>query len=385
MTAIPQTFDLDSVVDITVMISPLAAPRATFNIALIVGTTDVIPSAERIRLYEDPDDMLSDGFAITDPEYIAAQIYFSQSPAPRKLYVGRQDLTTSPAETPLEALIECRNANFDWYIAICLAAAKSDHQAIAAWVESAEPPSLYAYTTDDSDVMAVTASPPGIFEYLKTLSYSRTIGQYATTQGAVYPNNIYAIVAIVGYACGQNSGLAGSAFTLKFKEEVGIATEPLTATQRGYVENQNGNLYLSYGNYYQWFEQGKMANGYFFDEKINLDMLVNNIQLNVSDLLNSTPKVPQTEEGVTQIVHVINQACEQAVDIGFLAPGVWTGNNLLNLSTGDTLPKGYLVQTQPLSEQSTADREARKSPNIYVAIKEAGAMHSVIIGVYVNR
>jgi hypothetical protein len=385
MTAIPQTFDLDSVVDITVQVSPLAAPRATFNIALIVGTSAVIPTAERLRLYENVDDMLDDGFVITDPEYIAAQIYFSQSPAPRKLYVGRQDLTTSPAETPLEAITDCRNANFDWYIGICLAAVKEDHQLIAAWAEATDPSTLYAFTTEDSDVMAVTASPPGIFEYLKNLSYSRTIGQYSTTQSAVYPNNIYAIVAIIGYACGQNSGLAGSAFTLKFKEEVGIATEPLNATQRGYVENQNGNLYLSYGNYYQWFEQGKMANGTFFDEKINLDMLVNNIQLNVSDLLNSAPKIPQTEEGVTQIVHVINQACEQAVDIGFLAPGTWTGLNLLNLKTGDTLPKGYLVQTQPLSEQSDADRQLRKSPNIYVAIKEAGAMHSVIIGVYVNR
>lgn len=385
MTAIPQTFNLDSIVDITVSVSPLAAPRTTFNIALILGTTAIIPAAERVRLYEDPDDMLSDGFTTTDPEYVAALIYFSQSPAPRKLYVGRQDLTASPAESCLDALIECRNANFDWYIAICLAAVKADHEEIALWAESAVPSTLYAFTTSDADVLATTASPPGIFEYLKELGYSRTIGQYATIQSGSYPNNIYGIVAVIGYACGQNSGLANSAFTLKFKEETGIATEPLTATERGYIENQNGNIYLSYGNYYNWFEQGKMADGTFFDEKINLDMLVNDIQLNIADLLNSTPKVPQTEAGVTQLVHVINQACELAVNRGFLAPGEWTGVNFLNLSNGDMLPKGYLVQTEAINDQSDADRQARKSPNIYVAIKEAGAMHSVIIGVYVNR
>lgn len=383
--ATPESFSLDSIVDITVEVSPLAAPRATFNIACIIGSTDVIDTTERVRLYENADDMLDDGFALTDPEYLAASIYFSQSPQPRKVYIGRQDLTTSPAETCLEAITDCRDKNFDWYIGICLNAVKADHEDIAQWVESTNPSTVYAFTTSDADLLAATASPPGIFEYLKALDYSRTIGQYSTIQGGDYPNNIYAIVAIVGYVCGQNSGLANSAFTLKFKQETGIATEPLTATQRGYIENQNGNLYLSYGNYYSWFEQGKMANGDFFDERINLDMLVNNIQLTISDLLNSTPKIPQTEAGVTQIIHEINQACDEAVNIGFLAPGEWTGKDILNLKYGDTLTKGYLVQAEAIADQSTSDRQNRISPNIYVAIKEAGAMHSIIIGVYVNR
>lgn len=385
MTAIPQTFSLDSIVDITVSVSPLAAPRATFNIALIIGTTAVIDTTERLRLYETADDMLDDGFLVTDPEYIAALIYFAADPAPRKLYVGRQDLTTSPAESVLDALIECRNANFDWYYAIAPHAIKADHEEIALWVESAEPSTLYGYTTSDSDVMATTASPPGIFEYLKELSFSRTFGQYSTIQGGDYPNNIYAIVAIIGYMCGQNSGLANSAFTAKFKTETGISTEPLTATQRGYVENQNGNLYLSYGNYYNWFEQGKLADGTFIDEKINMDMLVNNIQLNIADLLNATPKIPQTESGVTQLIHVINQACEEAVNIGFLAPGTWTGVNILNLENGDTLPRGYLVQAEAIADQSNSDRQNRISPNIYACVKAAGAMHSVIVGIYLNR
>jgi len=70
---------------------------------------------------------------------------------------------------------------------------------------------------------------------------------------------------------------------------------------------------------------------------------------------------------------------------GFLAPGQWNGQNILNLSTGDMLPKGYLVQAEPVASQAQADREARKCPPIYVAIKEAGAIHSLLIGVYVNR
>jgi hypothetical protein len=383
-----ETRNLNSIVDITVQISPLAAPRATFNELLIIGTTDVIDTTERIRVYEDPADMLTDGFITTDPEYEAAQIYFSQSPAPRRLWVGRQDITISPAESCLDAVIACRAAGYDWYMFIALAAGSADHKELAEWTESAQPSTLYAFTTADADVLEANSSPVGIFEYLKTLNYSRTLGVYSTNQGGspvLYPNNKYAAVSVMAYACGQNTGLAGSAFTLKFKNLIGIATEPLTSTKINNIEAQNGNVYLSYGNFYSFFEQGKMAKGYFFDEMINLDMLVNNIQLSVADLLNATPKVPQTDEGVTQLVHVVNQACEQAVNIGFLAPGTWTGVDLLNLKTGDMLPKGYVVQTQPLSEQSRADREARKSTPLYVAIKEAGAVHSILIGIYVNR
>lgn len=400
MTA-PVTHNLDSIVDITVEISPLAAPRATFNELLIIGSTVVagFDTDERVRLYEDPADMLTDGYDETSPEYIAALIYFAQSPEPRRLWIGIQDLVTSPNESCLEAVIACRAADYSWYYVVCLNATAEDHLEIALWAESAVPSSVYGFTTSDADCLEALPSPESIFGQLHALGYGATIGQYATTQGVypagtlpatligtpIYPNNIYAIIGILGYACGQNSGLAGSAFTLKFKQEVGITVEPLTSTEVNNIENENGNVYLSYGNFYSFFEQGKMANGTFFDEKVNLDMLVNNIQLTIADLLNANPKIPQTDAGVTQLIHACNIACEQAVTLGFLGPGKWTGRNILALKTDDVLPKGYLVQAGSLADQAPSDRELRKSPPLYVAIKEAGAIHSVLIGVFVNR
>ena len=374
------TRSLDSIVDIQVLISPLAAARSTFNQALIIGESTVIPLSERLRLYESATEVLDD-FALTDEEYIAASIYFSQSPAPDKLWIGRRD----SGETFVQALQACREASSEWYIAICLGAAYADHIACAAYIETATPSSVYAYTTSDADCLTGTASPPDIFTYLKSLDYSRSIGQYATTQGGIYPNNIYAIVAIMGYACGQNSGLANSAFTLKFKQETGISVEPLSSTQINVIEGNNGNVYLEYGNYYTIFEQGKMANGTFFDERINLDMFANNLQLTLMDLLYQNPKIPQTDAGVTQLIQACNEACDEAVRIGFLGPGTWTGPNVLNLKTDDPLPAGYLVQAEALSTQTQADREARKSVPLYIAIKESGAVHSVLVGVYVNR
>jgi hypothetical protein len=329
--------------------------------------------------------MLTDGFLVSSPEYIAAQIYFSQIPTPLTLWIGRQDKTTSPNETCLQALQACRTANFQWYIAIVLNAVKADHIAIAGYIETATPSSLYAFTTSDADCLIGLTSPANIFTYLKSLGYKRTIGQYATTQSALYPNNIYAVVAAVGYACGQNTGLANSAFTLKFKSQIGIATEPLTPSQIALIEGQNGNVYLSYGNFYTIFEQGQMAAAnWFFDQVINLDMLVNNIQLTIMDLLASNPKIPQTDVGVAMLIHAVNRACDTAVSVGFLGPGNWSGVQILNLNNGDTMPNGYIAQADSLANQSTADRAARKAPSIYLAIKPAGAVHSVIVGIYIS-
>jgi hypothetical protein len=279
-------------------------------------------------------------------------------------------------ESILEAIQACRVKSFEWYACMATEAVIADHKEIALWVETAEPTSVYAYTTADADVLNGVAG--NLMEYLKDAGFSRTIGQYSTT-------SLYAAAAIIGYAMGANTGLANSAYTLKFKQEVGVLTEEISVTDLGTIKGNNGNLYLSYGNYYKIFGEGVMANGQFFDEVINLDMLKNNIQLNVMDLLYGNPKVPQTEAGVTQLIQSINQACDIAQVIGFIGEGMWTGNTVLNLNTGDALPNGYLVQAASLASQSDADRQLRKSPSIYVAIKEAGAIHSVLIGVYVNR
>lgn len=447
---------LDSIVDVVVQVSPIAAARPTFDQALIIGEAGIIPETERLRLYENTADILTDGFADTDPEYIAALLYFSQNPAPDKLWLGMRNdsvsgidgisiaaagsgyhlgdtltivqgavvsgkalvtgigssgevtavslsvrgtgyttgvglvTTVSPAggtgctititavgaESRLEALQACRLASYDWWACMACDAAKADHTAIAAWIETAEPFSFYFGTTQDPDV--ITGATDDVCGTLKAANYTRCLIQYSTSSA-------YASAAIMGYAMGQNTGLINSAYTLKFKQEVGVTTEALTATQINYAEAKYCNLYLSYAGDYEIFEQGRVPSGQFFDEILNLDMLASNIQLNVMDLLYQSPKIPQTDAGQTQIIRCCNDACDEAVKIGFLAPGQWTGVDILNLKTDDILPNGYLCQSEPYSEQSSADRELRKGMPVYIAIKEAGAVHSVVIGVYVNR
>ena len=87
---------LSDIIPVSVIVAPLAVPGLTFNQGLIVGSSVTIPSIganSRLRLYTSVNDMLTDGFSTSSPEYLSATLYFGQTPQPTFLWVGRQDLT----------------------------------------------------------------------------------------------------------------------------------------------------------------------------------------------------------------------------------------------------------------------------------------------------
>lgn len=370
------TLNLQSIIDVSVLVSPAAAPRAEFNQMLILGSTDVITVEDRITSYESTAEMLEDGFVITDPEYLAAVKYFGQTPAPDKVWVGRRDNVSSPEETTLEAIIACRAAQADWYIVYSVEVDATDIAEIAPVIETMVPSTLFAYNSSTANILQSDPDPADIATTLKNNSYQRTIGMYSST--------LHAVAGIIGAACGLNTGSANSAFTLFGKQIVGVTAEGLTSAQRGIVEGKNCNLYLNYANYYNIFEPGVMANGYFFDQMVNRDMLVNDIQLSCMDLLYGNRKIPQTDAGMMMIYNALQKACNLALTRGHLGPGTYTGIPFLNLNTDDAMPNGYVIQSGLLSEQSSADRALRKAVPFYITIKEAGAVHSMTIEVIVN-
>ena len=331
--------DLRPIVKVDINLSAKAAARKGFNVGLILGSSDVIPVSERVRVYTSPAAMLADGFANTSDEYVAAQLYFNQSPQPDKLCVGVID--TANSEDKATAMEACRLANSEWYEFVALGAADAESEALAAWAESATPRTLHMYTTHSSDVLQPTydeEDPPeqiqDVFMKLKANNYRRSWGVYNS-------GNANAAAAWMGKANGLNSGTAGSMFTMAYKSAVGITTDSLTEAQVQYVAGSrtttgnNGNVYVTRAEDYDLLQQGYMADGTSFDEIMGLDMLENDIILNVMDLLAQSRKVPQTPAGVASIINVINQACDKHVRTGFIAPGQWNGSQCLELMTGD--------------------------------------------------
>ncbi len=75
-------------INVTINMSPLAAQGASLNTALLLGSSAVIDTGERMRSYGGIDAVAAD-FGTSAPEYRAALLYFQQTPQPSQLYIGR--------------------------------------------------------------------------------------------------------------------------------------------------------------------------------------------------------------------------------------------------------------------------------------------------------
>ncbi len=87
---------VDRVVRVSVNLQPKAKPRRNFGVLCIAGSSDVIDPSERIRYYTGISGVAED-FGVTAPEYLAADLFFSQTPRPYILAIGRFVKENAPA------------------------------------------------------------------------------------------------------------------------------------------------------------------------------------------------------------------------------------------------------------------------------------------------
>lgn len=283
------------------------------------------------------------------------------------------------AETLLDAVTILADMSDDWYGLLLVA--DTDDQSledVADFIDATSTARIMGITTQDTSVLNASISTD-IASVLKAKNNNRVFVQYSSYSK-------YAACAAFGRAFTVNFSGENTTITLKFKQEVGIQPEILTATQANILKNKNCNVFVQYSNDTAIIQEGVMSGGWFFDERHGLDWLQNTIQTAVWNLLyTSTTKIPQTDAGVNRIVSVIESRMNQAVTNGLLAPGTWNGDSFGALNTGDTLTSGYYVYALPLSSQSQSERETRQAPAIQCAAKLAGAIHFADIAINVNR
>ncbi|MGK9397172.1 DUF3383 family protein [Klebsiella variicola] len=369
-----QGLPVSNVVNVDVIMSPVAATGRNFGALLILGTSTVIPVTERTRQYSAIED-IGDDFGVDSPEYEAATIFFSQSPKPTLVYIGRWAKTLAEGEAgAVETLLQAVNACLqytNWYgLAIADSAdlVEADVISVAAAIEASSLSRILAVTTDDVNVL-VAGNTDNIGYKLKAAGYGRTFWQYSSSSK-------YAAISAFGRAFTVNFTGNNTTITLKFKTEPGVTYETLTTTQAAAIDSINGNVYVYYANDTAIIQQGVMANGDFFDERHGLDWLQNYVQTNLYNLLyTSATKIPQTDAGVTRLMTNVEASLDQAVNNGLVASGVWNGGPIGQIESGDTLTKGYYVYADSVDNQAQSDREARKSPVIQAALKLAGAIH----------
>lgn len=377
---------LSRVSNVTLTLSARAAQGRNFGSMLVMGVSTVIPIAERLRAYSSPDD-IGDDFGVDSEEYQAALIWFSQSPQPTLVYVGRWAKTLTSAESgSAETLQQAVNAIMDfnsWY-GLHLAVEEEDYPtdaeliSVAAAIEASTVSRIFGITTADPETL-VAATTTDLSSKLKAAKYSRTFVQYSTSSR-------YAALSAFGRAFTVDFTGSNTTITLKFKVEPGVTYETLSTSQADALEGKNANVYVYYENDTAILEQGVMSNGDFFDERHGLDWLQNAVQTaDFNTLYTSTTKIPQTDAGTTTRIANIELVLDKAAQNGLFAPGKWTGGPFGQLSTGDTLTKGYYTWADTVDNQLQTEREARKGVAIQVAGKLAGAVHYGSVAITVVR
>lgn len=79
---------VSNIINVSVNLSPPVAQFPNFNTLLVLGDSNVIDVVQRIREYSTLAQVAAD-FGDSAPEYLAAQLWFSQSPQPENIYIGR--------------------------------------------------------------------------------------------------------------------------------------------------------------------------------------------------------------------------------------------------------------------------------------------------------
>ncbi len=294
--------------------------------------------------------------------------------------VGGRKVDGIIAESALAAVqaIDGMSRYFYGLLIAYSALADADHLAVAGFVEAAGRNHLYGLTTQ-----AATAIDPNsaadIGSQVQALGYKKTFCQYSSSSA-------YAAASIFGRVLTTNFNANNSMITLMFKQEPGVSAEDLTTNQANALDAKRYNYFAAFDNVTAIIVNGMCAGDAYIDEMVGLAWFANRVETDVYNLLyTSKTKIPQTDGGNQQIANKIAESCDAAENNGLLAAGTWTGDSFGQLETGDYLPSGFYIYTPPISTQSQADREARKSVPFQIAAKLAGAVHTVDTLINVNR
>lgn len=238
---------------------------------------------------------------------------------------------------------------------------------------------LFIVTRTQADVAA-----DGYIDLLEQGNFSQTRGLYygADTDSA-------ALVMISSYAGrGLSVNFSGSntTLTMHLKDLIGVLPDPsMTQTLFNLCLAAGADTYVSLQGVPKVFCSG--ANQ-FFDQVYNLQWFVGALQVaGFNYLAQSATKIPQTENGMDGLKSAYRKVCEQAVTCQYSAPGVWNSSTTFGNQSdflANVSQRGYYIFSQPVSQQSQTQREARVAPLVQIALKEAGAIHSSQVIVYVN-
>ena len=177
-----------------------------------------------------------------------------------------------------------------------------------------------------------------------------------------------------------------TASTMNLKPLVGITPDQsLSETTLLQAYAAGVDVYVNTGGLIGLYTSGANT---FWDQVYGSFWLKFALQIAGANYLAGTPtKIPQTEDGMDGLKGAYRAVLTQGITNGFLAPGAWQSSTMFG-NPADLVRNiadiGYYVYSQPVNQQSAADRVARKAPLVQIAAKLAGAIASSSVVVTVN-
>ncbi len=248
---------------------------------------------------------------------------------------------------------------------------------MSGFIEALDISRIYGVTITDGNILSSLVTDDLASE-MKAAAYKKSMCQYS--------ENAYAIASLFGRMFSVNFNANRSTITLMYKQEPGVAAADLTETQALVLQDKRCNVFVAYVNDTNIIQYGVMSGPAYIDEIHGLDWLQDAIQnACYNTLYQSKTKIPQTDAGVNVLTNAVSGACDEAVNNGLVAPGIWNADGFGELETGQYLKSGFYIYAQPVALQSQAERETRVAPPIQVAVKLAGAIQEMDVLVDVNR
>jgi hypothetical protein len=295
------------------------------------------------------------------------------------------------AETPLAAWTALAGVSSQWYAAAFAASVQpntADYLAVGAATLASARKRIFGVTIITTDCLDPT-NTSDLATSLQSLNNDRVFWWYD-------PINPYGVLTMFGRASTVKFNASQSTITLAYKQAPGLTAAYLTETQLTTLQGKGGNCNIAVNNGAVMIWPGQMSdskwlagtkiNGTWFDEIHNCDWFLNAVQTDVFNALyTTTTKIPQTDAGSNILATVMGKTCSKSVNNGMVAPGVWNGPPFGTLETGDTLATGWYVYYPPIALQSPADRDSRVSVPFQIAVKLAGAVHTVDLAITVDR
>lgn len=370
---------------ITISLSAAQTGLGEYNVNNLAIFTHEIPGENfgelGYKIYKAPKEVGTD-FGTTSTTYKMALSVFSQTP---NILNGDGYLVIIPfaeesdsVET-LAAAINRAESLVQFFGILSTRDYSAEEISAAAAVVQTMNKMLFVVSNDAADIAAT-----GSFHDIAEAGYDKTrcLAYLSDTTG---PAKVMA-AAYAGRALSTAFEGSNTTSTMHLKDLIGVTADPsMTQTQLNLCQDCGADAYVNIAGVAKTFCSG--ANK-FFDQVYNRCWFLGALEVaGFNALAKVSTKVPQTEPGMTILKGAYRLVCDRAVRNGYVAPGAWNSADRfgdVEAMLRNIEEVGYYIYSLPVNLQAQTEREERKAPLVQIAVKEAGAIHSSNVLVYIN-